>query len=113
MGVWDRATAVATAATDEELADLCHLMTPAQVLRTLATFRRVADANADADDADPSPRIRMSERTWLRKWWDDQSRLHVDGCLDAVDGALFETALAAAAAMGERDAGDATVRVSV
>ena len=48
----------------------------------------------------------------MRKWWDDQSRLHVDGCLNAVDGALFETALAAAAAMGERDTGDATVRVS-
>ena len=111
MGLWDRATAVATAATDDQVAEVCHLMTPAQVLRTLATFRRVADANAD-ERADPEPDDPDSERTWLRKWWDDQSRLHVDGCLDAVDGALFETALAAAAAMGERDAGDATARVS-
>ena len=110
VGLWDRATAVATAATDEQLADLCHLMTPAQVLRTLATFRRVADANAD--DADPRPEGPEVERTWLRKWWDDQSRLHVDGCLDAVDGALFETALDAARAAGERDAADATARVS-
>ena len=31
---------------------------------------------------------------------------------NVLDGARFETALAAAAAMGERDTGDATVRVS-
>ena len=109
VGLLDRATAVATAATDERLAEVCDLVTPAQALRTLATFRRVADAN---DVADPQPESPDSDRTWLRKWWDDSHRLHVDGCLNAVDGAVFETALAAATAMGERDTGDATARVA-
>jgi len=107
-GLMDRVGRVASGANDADLADLCTLATPSQALRTIAAYRRVEDGN----DPDPEPDSSDVERTWLRKWWDDANRLHLDGCLNAIDGARFETALDAACAAGERDADDAGVRIS-
>ena len=81
--------------------------TPAQAMRTLAIYRRL-----DHDGPDPEPELEPENSTWLRKWWDDESRLHLDGCLDTIDGARFEAALDAAKALGERDADDAARRIT-
>jgi len=103
VGLMDRAVRIADPETDAAVADLCTLVTPAQAMRVMAATRTV-EADEEQDPEPPDPDV---ERTWLWKWWDDAHRLHIDGCLDAIDGALFESALDAARAAGERDVDDA------